>query len=60
MPEKDRAGVIHADRLRSFCWGTDDGREVCEKENRANEKDYGSYAYMSRNLILDVNNSGKR
>jgi hypothetical protein len=52
--------LFPADRLRSFCWGTDDGREVCEKENRANEKDYGSYAYMSRNLILDVNNSGKR
>ena len=55
-----RAGSVLPIHLRSFCWGTDDGRKVCEKENRANEKDYGSYAYMSRNLILDVNNSGKR
>ena len=33
-----RAGSVLPIHLRSFCWGTDDGRKVCEKENRINEK----------------------
>lgn len=34
-----RAGSVLPIHLRSFCWGTDDGRKVCEKENRMNEKE---------------------
>ena len=33
-----RAGSVLPIHLRSFCLGTDDGRKVCEKENRMNEK----------------------
>lgn len=51
-----RAGSVLPIHLRSFCWGTDDGRKVCEKENRMNEKYYGSYVYMSRNMILEESN----
>lgn len=51
-----RAGSVLPIHLRSFCWGTDDGRKVCEKENRMNEKILRFICIYERNMILEESN----